>query len=99
MAEGVAGHVDDLESQAEHFDAIAVVQGQVAGRNAFRRRPEHAGAGAFLQTRHAAHMVGMVVGDDDVAQSPVRMGGQPFLDGAGIARVDHRATTVGYILQ
>ncbi|MNN26287.1 hypothetical protein D3C81_1397880 [compost metagenome] len=99
MAEGMAGHVNDLESQAEHFDAITVVQGQVARRDALRHRAEHTGAGAFLQVRHAADMVGMVMGDDDVAQLPVRMGGQPFLDGAGIARVDHRATTVGYILQ
>ncbi|MNG23387.1 hypothetical protein D3C84_1079850 [compost metagenome] len=44
-------------------------------------------------------MIGVVMGDQDVAELPARVGGEPGQHRRGVARIDHRAVAAGMILQ
>lgn len=88
-----------MEAASQHLDVRAVVQGQVAGRDVFPRRAADAGAGRGFQRGHAADVVRVVVGDEDVAELPVAMRLQPGQYRRGIARIDHGAAARRVVLQ
>ena len=53
---------------------------------------------AWPLSEHAADVVMMMVGDQDIAEHPARMRSQPGLHWRGIARIDHGATLGAVIL-
>ncbi|MNN82272.1 hypothetical protein D3C81_1991910 [compost metagenome] len=95
----MAGHFQYLELQSQYLHVVAFAQGLVAGRDAFPGRADHAGTAGLLQPGHAADVVGMVVGDQDIGQPPAGMGFEPGQDRRGVAGVDHRAAAAFGILQ
>ncbi|MNJ53125.1 hypothetical protein D3C77_485030 [compost metagenome] len=98
MPQRVARHRQYLESHAQHGHLVAFVQRQVTAGNALVGRAADPCAGQLLELFHAADMVVVVVGDQDIAQHPLGVGGQPALHRAGITRIDHRAAAFGSIL-
>ncbi len=99
VVEGMAGHGDHLDALAEHFAGIAVVQRQVERGNPAAGRTEHAAAAAALERGDTTGVVVMMMGDEDVAQLPVRIALQPVLHRLGVTRIDHRATPLGDVLE
>jgi hypothetical protein len=84
--------------EPEDFDALAVFQCDVAAGNILQCRAEHARATGLLQFSHAPDMVGVMVGHQDVGESPARVLRQPLQDWRGIARIDHGAALLAGIL-
>ncbi|MNP60653.1 hypothetical protein D3C76_1557540 [compost metagenome] len=98
MPQGMAGHGQHLEGHAKHRHLVTFVQRQVTAGNALVGRAADPGAGQLLEPFHAADVVVVVVGDQDVAQYPAGVGRQPAFHWAGVTRIDHRAAAFGSIL-
>ncbi|MNE52579.1 hypothetical protein D3C80_1472560 [compost metagenome] len=92
-------YFDHPKALAEHLDLVAFAQGQIARGDLFLRRAEYPCPGGRLQRLDAAHMVGVMVGDQNIAQSPVRVAVQPGQHRRRITGVDHRAAALREVLQ
>jgi hypothetical protein len=57
----VAGHVDHVEADAQHLDAVTAVERRAGLRDAFSRRTPDGALQARAQGVDAADMVGVVV--------------------------------------
>ncbi|MOA02368.1 hypothetical protein D3C78_1218160 [compost metagenome] len=75
MPGGMPGHVQHLPLAVEHAQALVVLEGDIAPGNLLQGRAEHPCAGLRFERRNAAGVVVVVVGDQDVAELPARMGG------------------------
>ena len=84
-------HQQYIKGQVQHNDLIVIVQGDITGRNGFIGRPRDPGAGCLLDGHYAAHMVIVVVGNQNIGQLPVGIVLQPLKHRGGIARIDHGA--------
>lgn len=84
---------------AEHCDVIAFAERQVTPWNFLVGRADDACAAGCFQLFDTAYMVEMVVGHQNVAQLPTRVGREPSLDRRRIARVNHRAATLRWVLE
>lgn len=94
----MARHCQHPEGYAQHGDLVAFVQRQVAAGNTFVGRAADTRIGQLLEPFHAADMVVVVVGNQDIAEHPLGIGRQPVLHRAGVTWVDHRAAAFGSIL-
>ncbi|MNP70289.1 hypothetical protein D3C76_1665060 [compost metagenome] len=98
MPQGMARHGVDIEVPAEHADLVVVMQGLVPRRDVFAGRAVNGGVRRILQRLDAADMIMVMVGDQDIAQDPARMGLEPGLYRCGVTRVDHGAALGGVVL-
>ena len=94
----MAGYQQDLELQAQYLDAVAVVECHLSGRYGLKRRPPDLRVSVCVKLRDTAYMIEMVMGDQNVAEDPVRVPGQPLQNRRGITRVDHGAALLGSVL-
>ena len=79
----------DFEARTQHLQLLAIGQRHIDRADAFVGRCADSGAAALLEGGDAAGVVGMMVGDQDIGEAPVRMGVEPGQDGGGIAGIDH----------
>ncbi|MNI64442.1 hypothetical protein D3C73_1198850 [compost metagenome] len=98
MTQRVPRYCQNLEGHAHRGHFVTFVQGKVAARNTLVGRAADPRTGQFFQPLDTAHVVIVVVGDQNILQHPVGIGGQPCLHGGGITRIDHRAAAFGSIL-
>ncbi len=98
MTERVAGNCMHHKLEAEHCQSVMVDQCDIACRNSLCRRSEYACPGRLLEFRHAADMIIVVVGDENIGQPVVRMLRQPAQHRFRVARIDHSALLARKVL-
>ena len=84
--DGIYGKV-----QPERGDSVVVGKRDVARRNHLAGRACNPRAGGLSDRDDATHMVGVVVGDEDVGQGPVRILLEPGEHRCRVTGVDHGA--------
>ena len=98
MPQGMAGHQQYLELKAQHADAVAIVECHLSGRDALKCRAPNLRVSVGVKLCNAAHMIEVVMGDQDVAEHPARVLLQPGQHRRGITRIDHGTALVGGVL-
>src|SRR5690606_31583569 len=99
MPQGMPGHLHDLERMIKHVNNVGIAQCLIAHRDFFRGGAIDARCCFSLKCRGAAHMVEMMVSDENVGEPPVRVCRQPRLHGCGITRLDYSAFFTGRVTQ
>ena len=99
VAQGMPRNMQHAPGSAEDLQRVAFADGQVAGRDVFLSRADHPRSAVLLETRHAADMVVVMVGDQDVGQAPVGVRRQPAEHRLGGAGVHHGALACRRVLQ
>lgn len=94
----MARHGEHGQFKAQHLDAGVVFQSDIARGNVFRCRPVYPRPGRLLELSHAADVILVMVGNQNVGQLPARIGREPGEDGRGIARIDHGAVALCSVL-
>ena len=92
VAQGVAWHMDDVQAQAMPVDLIAILQPlAVMVRHGIQFRAIEVGMGEVAQQlEHTAHMIAMVVGQQDGVELEPQ-GLEPFQHRRRLARIDNQA--------
>ena len=98
MPQRMTGHQHYLKLQTQHSNALALVECHLSGRNGLKRRTPDLRVSVCVKLRDAAHMIEVVMGNQYVAQNPVRVPGQPLQNRRGITRVDHGTALLGSVL-
>ena len=99
VPQGMARHGIHVEIPAQYADAVVIVQVDVPRRDLLVGRAIDLGAGHTFDLLHAADMIMVMVGDQDIAEVPLGVLLEPGQYGSGIAGVDHGATVGMGVLQ
>lgn len=84
--------------KAQHGQSVIVDQRDIACRYGFGCRAQHARRGRLLEFRNAAHMIIVVVGDQDIGQPVVGILRQPAQHRLRVARIDDSALLARKVL-